>query len=610
MNLDSTTMIRAAMGAATGVSLQADLESEITSIIERDDVCAAYQLIPRLALLDELTLATFRIRLLKHFGKEDLDIKNFDALVAKQRDDTPGLKRPAAKAQDPQPDLTGYPHTDTGNAERLVALYGADIHFCTEMKKWLVWDGQRWAIDEVQRVKQMAKRVARLLYLQAGEIGDKEFREATERHARKSESASGINRALECAEHEPGVPIGVAELDRHPWLLNCQNGVLDLKTRDITPHDRSFLITKLCHLNYNPDALCERFLKFLFWAMGAPQNEDSEPAERTTHLIGFLQRAFGYSLTGDVSAKAVFCFFGPKGNNGKTTLLETFRYILSEYSAQVSIETLMTKNQENNATRADLADLRGARFVTTSEAEEGQRLSEGKLKYISAGMGSIKTCRKWENPIEFPATHKLFLDANHRPVVRGTDDAIWSRLKPVPFEVRIEPTDEGFDPDLLNKLRSEGEGILAWAVRGLATFLETGLGEPAEITEEKEGWKEENDPLKDFLDDCCQEGPLCKISDMSWAYQHWCKANGQRFPLTIRGFNDRMESLGYTRDRKYISGEALQHRVWIGISLRPEYADLKRREDRTREDRDNDERYRQERLEDASIPHYYRETQQ
>jgi putative DNA primase/helicase len=136
---------------------------------------------------------------------------------------------------------------------------------------------------------------------------------------------------------------------------------------------------------------------------------------RTERLCAFLQRAFGYALTADVSEKSVFVLWGEKGNNGKTTLVTAFKAILDEYAEEISIDTLMSTKAQDATLRADLADLRGARFVTTSEVEKEHRLSEGELKYITAGMGNIKSCRKYENPITFKATHKLFMDYNHQP---------------------------------------------------------------------------------------------------------------------------------------------------------------------------------------------------
>jgi phage/plasmid-associated DNA primase len=142
------------------------------------------------------------------------------------------------------------------------------------------------------------------------------------------------------------------------------------------------------------------------------------PNSRSTRCAwsAFLQRAFGYALTSDVSEKAVFILHGERGNNGKTTLLTLFRDLLGkDYSGQLVIDTVMSMKNQDATTRADLADLRGVRLVVTSEVEKEHKLNEGKIKYITAGMGSIKSCRKYENPIEFEATHKLFMDCNHRP---------------------------------------------------------------------------------------------------------------------------------------------------------------------------------------------------
>jgi putative DNA primase/helicase len=308
---------------------------------------------------------------------------------------------------DSEPDLLLQPHTDTGNAERLVALYGRDIRFSVEMKKWLVWDGRRWNSEDSRRIKLLAKRTMRKMYTQAAAIDGAD--EKAEKHARKSESAAGIAAMLTCAEYEEGIPALAEELDRNPYLLNFLNGTLDLKSGVLCEHRREDLITKLVHFDFDPQASCPLFLQFICRIMGASPDASEPELERASRLVSYLQKCFGYSLTGDVAEKAVFCLFGA-GNNGKTTLLEAIRFILAEYSTQVLIDSLMMHHsRESNASLADLGDLRGARFVTTSEAEEGQRLAVGKLKYLTQGMGEIKTCRKYENPIKFTATHKLFL---------------------------------------------------------------------------------------------------------------------------------------------------------------------------------------------------------
>jgi len=392
------------------------------------------------------------------------------------------------------------------------------------------------------------------------------------RTPRKSESQPAIIAALKRVIGEPGMAVHITELDGHAYLLNCQNGIVELRTGKLRPHDPKLLITKLCHIDYDPNAQCPRFLQFLEWAMGGAKNEDADLPESTTRLISFLQRAFGYSLTADVSEKAAFVFFGEKGNNGKTTLLTVFRKLVPEYSTQISVDTLMMTHTQDSASRADLADLRGARLVVTSEVEKEHRLSEGKLKYITAGMGNIKACRKYENPIEFPATHKLFMDCNYRPTVRGTDDAIWRRLKPVPFEVMIDETDPAFDKDLADKLLKEGPGILAWAVSGCQIWACDGLGDPPEIKQANAAWREHDDPLADFFPDCCEVEAVAWVrrSELSDTYAWWCKVNHERHPLSRQTFMERMEARGFRKSRSRRSAEDKQMRTWEGLRVREE----------------------------------------
>jgi putative DNA primase/helicase len=451
------------------------------------------------------------------------------------------------------PDLVRFNLTDSGNAERLIALHGEDLRYCTEMKKWLTWDGRRWRIDDQECIRQFGVQTMRTLYMQAAGIQDKELREAIEKHARKSENAGAITNMLAQAKL-PRVCISARQLDADPCVLNCLSGTIDLKTGEERPHQREDLITKLCSVEYDPNARCDRFLSFLRRIM-----------DNREGLIDYLQRAFGYALTGIVTEKAVICLFG-QGDNGKTTLLELFRYILGDYSTQVLIETLMTKQQDSNANLADLADLRGARFVTTSEAEEGQRLSEGRLKYLT-GMGEIKTCRKYENHIAFPPTHKLFMDANHRPIVRGTDKAIWGRLKPVGFTVTIPAQEK--DKVLLDKLKQEAAGILTWAVWGCLDWQRNGLGDPPEVQQETIRWKEENDPLKEFIEDTCEVGEeqFVKVKDLWKAYESWVEENGEKRHMLPRNkFIDRLESLGYQRKQRKSDG--VNVRTWFGIGLK------------------------------------------
>lgn len=477
----------------------------------------------------------------------------------------------------PGPDLLPFPLTDSGNGERMRILYGQEIRYCTEMKKWLVWDGKRWAIDELNVMRQKAKLMARLLYLQAAEISDSGSRKVVEAWARRSESYAGISNALGQAETEAGIPISALSLDQQPMLLNCPNGMVDLRTMELLPHNRELLITKLCPVPFDPEAECPLFLRFLERAMGA--RDDAETGATTGRLVGFLQRALGYGLTADVSEKAVFVCFGGGGNNGKTTLLTLFRDLLGrDYANLLLIETVMAAKQTDATARADLADLRGARFVQTSEVGKEDRLNEQRIKYLTQGMGYIKSRRLYENPLEFEATHKLYMDCNYRPRVTGVDDAIWRRLKLIPFEVTI-PLDE-IDTALPDKLRLELPGILAWAVRGARAWYCEGLGDPPEVAEAGTEWREHDDPLKEFLEDCCVVGEdlYATVSDVMAAYQWWAKQAGERFPLNKSAFNERMFSKRFhnsDKTRQRIEGKLA--RCWKGLELNTETAHAIRR---------------------------------
>lgn len=476
-------------------------------------------------------------------------------VAAPQETDPAPAPNPCGK-----PDLLTQHHNDHGNAERLIALHGRNLRYYNPIKRWLICDGRRWQIDEIRQSYKLAKDAILQFLKQAIEADDK----AGEKFARQSLNHQRISAMLASTECEQ--PIMTADLDQDAYLLNCENGTLDLRDGQLREHRREDHITKLVLVRYKPEAQCPIFIQFLQRIMGDSPDASQADGERAGRLASYLQKVFGYSLTGDVSEKVIFCFFGT-GNNGKTTLLEAIRFVLWEFSAQIQIDTLMSYRQrESNASLSDLADLHGARFVTTSEAEQGGRLAEGKLKYLSAGMGSVKTCRKYENPITFRATHKLFIDANHKPIIRGADQAIWNRLKLIPFDVTI-PLQE-IDKALLEKLKGEAEGILAWMVEGCRRWRTEGLGDPPEVSQASAGWHSEMSMLREFIEDSCVISPeaLCPIGDLHKAYQSWAQENGERDTAWLRAFDDELTAKGCRKKRDRVGGK--QTRVWQGITLR------------------------------------------
>ena len=451
--------------------------------------------------------------------------------------------------------LLSFHLNDSGNAYRIIAFCGKDLRYCHAFKKWLVWDGKRWAVDETGQACRLAKHTMLEFLRQAMEIKNN----ATEKFAGGSLDNRRITNALSLAECE--IYVKPAELDQNPYLLNFLNGTVDLRNGQLQPHDRKDLITKLIHHEYRPKAHCPRWYEFLDQIMGGGPDAGEAELERAQRLIEYLQRTLGYSLTGCTREKAVFIPFG-EGDNGKSTLLSTILTLVREYATLLQVDTLMVR-QESNNTNADLADLRGVRFVQTSETEEGQRLAQGKLKRITQGMGKIKATRKYENPIEFDETHKLWMDTNRKPRIKDTDDqATFNRLHPIPFTVRIPK--EKIDRDLPEKLLREAEGILAWAVEGAKLWHESGLRKPPEVDAAKEEWRAEMDQLGRFVEERCVVAETLQVSaSVLYAdYKRWGEESGERDILSNTAFGLKMPHRGFQKK------DTNRGITYLGLALR------------------------------------------
>ena len=453
-------------------------------------------------------------------------------------------------------DLLEQMYNDTGYADRLILMFGQDLRYCPAFRKWMVWDGRRWAVDEIGRARLLAKKAMLDFLRQAVNKGS----ETTQGKALQSLESRRISSLLTMAEIE--LVVTPDQLDTHPFLLNFLNGTLNLETGDLLPHTREHFITKMVHYNYKPDAQCPLFISFVNRIMGCKPDATLGELERVDRMVDYLQRALGYSLTGSTEEKAVFIPFG-LGDNGKTTLLSTFLHLLQEYASLLQVDTLMVRQESNNM-QADLADLRGARFVMTSETEEGQRLAQAKLKRITQGMGKIKACRKYENPIEFDETHKLWIDTNSRPIIRAVDDkATFNRLHPIPFTQTI-PKEE-IDKALPRKLLAEAEGILAWAVRGELKRRKYGLDKPPEVSEANEEWRAENDQLGRFIEDCCVllDGARARARRLYESYRKWAEGSGEA-TMTETAFCKRIKAKGFRKDNTRAGVD------YCGIGLRSE----------------------------------------
>lgn len=306
--------------------------------------------------------------------------------------------------------IARFNSTDLGNAKRLVAQHGKSIRYCYALRKWFTWDGKVWRIDDNGEVLRRAKNTVHNIYREAYESSAPDICKKLGKWAVKSQESAKIMALLKLAESEEGIPISPQKLDRNQYLLNCLNGVIDLKTDQLKPHNPENFITKIIPVEYNPKATCPLWIEFLETIFN--WNQD---------ITGFLQRAIGYSLTGDTSEQCLFLLHG-SGANGKSTFLSIVNYLLGDYAQTAIFDTFLAKKEERSVNN-DIARMQGKRFVSAIESEGERRLSEVLIKQLTGG--DIITARfLFAEFFEFTPQFKIWLACNHKPVVRGTDLAI------------------------------------------------------------------------------------------------------------------------------------------------------------------------------------------
>lgn len=445
--------------------------------------------------------------------------------------------------------LTDANLSDSGNAESLVAVAGDLLRYCHTRKKWLHWDGARWAIDLDGAAHRQALVVVRMRYHAAANIPDFARRKRLADWSITSESAGRLNAMLAVAATAHPFTSTIAAYDTDSMLAGTESGTLDLRTGVCRPANRDDNITMLLGTPYDPTATCPRWRQFL-----------QEIFSNDTELIAFIQRAIGYCLTGDIREEVIFLLVG-EGGNGKSKFLEVLRALLGDYADVASFETFNAERKSEQTN--DLAALAAKRLVVAIETDEDRRLAEARVKMVTGG--DKISCRfLYGEFFSYLPQFKIWLAMNHKPLIQGMDDGIWRRIRLIPFAQSFTGNP---DKELIGKLRAELPGILNWALEGLVAWRQQGLGVPKAVEQANDAYRNEMDLVQLWLNEETVDDSATWMSATEGykRFFEWSQARGQARPRTQTTWGRAM-SKRYTDQRQTVAGRKIT--VYLGLRLR------------------------------------------
>lgn len=465
-----------------------------------------------------------------------------------------------------------YTLDDTGNAERIYDNFGDRLLYNFNDKSWYYWDKTRWHKDDTGTIKRIAdasldimaseteEYVKQDLINSGGEVKldntgtpkDGELTKAFKKHIKTSRSSKSKNAMITELQHKlPALP---GTFDKHPYLFNTPSCTVDLKSGKLLEHDKTKYITKMAGTTVSDTAKAPIWCNFLDTVFCG----DKE-------LVRYVQKAVGYSLSGSIAEQCMFFLHG-NGHNGKSTFLELLRALMGDYCVNAQIESFIISHRTGSNATSDIARLKGARLVTASEPNEGVRLDEGLIKQLTGG--DVVTARyQYASEFEYTPEFKIWIAANHRPIIRGTDIGIWRRIHVIPFNANIPETKK--DLRLPQKLKTELPAILRWAINGYTLYSKEGLRKPAAVMAAVQCYKREMDVISAFIDACCIIGDGSVPSSYLYStYKSWAENNNE-YAMSHTKFTAELSKRdGITRARVRDGTE------FKGITLKNSYDDF------------------------------------
>lgn len=441
-----------------------------------------------------------------------------------------------------------YDLNDTGNAERFVDRFGENVRYNFDNKYWVIWNGKTWIKDTKQIVKTQADVMIEEMKREAFKIEDKDLQREVLKNIKHLSSNSGKEAMLKEAMHIGSIPTSNADYNKDIYLLNCSNGVVDLRTGKILPHNKAYMMSKNTNTHCDMTNEPKRWLQFL-----------NEVFDNNQSLVDYVQEAVGYTLTGSVQEQCMFQCYGD-GANGKSVFLDVIYNLMGDYALNAQIEAFLAKGNNNSGgASSEIARMNGARCVRTNEPNEGSRFNEGLVKQMVGG--DITTARYlYGQDFEFKPCFKLWIATNYKINVRGTDGGIWRRQRLIPFLMKFDG--DKADKRLTSKLLAELPQIFGWAVKGAIKWYASGLEVPKIVEEANKEYKAEMDIVASFLKDNVRETPAgkTKAGDVYKAYSTWAR-DGHEYCMTQTKFGMEMSK---RYEKKCIAG----YTYYIGFTLK------------------------------------------
>lgn len=443
---------------------------------------------------------------------------------------------------------------DTGNADRFIDRYGNLYRFSYINNKFYIYDGTKWTLDDRGLIRKLIDEMIESMkhekIIVSEDVEEEEAQKEFQKFLKKTRGTQAKKNITNELMHRK--PITPDQFDVDDMLLNVANGYVDLTSRELHPHDRGKMFSQIANTDYSEKMQPSVWLDFL-----------NDIFDGNEEVIRYIQKALGYSLTGSTREQVMFILHG-KGRNGKSIFVETISEILGDYSNNMQAKSLMV--QKNDNVNTDIARLSKARFVTSSEPNEGFRFDEGLIKQLTGG-DKVTARFLYAEEFEYQPKFKIWVSTNHKPIIRGTDDGIWRRLILIPFEVQIP--EEKVDKDLKYKLLRESPAILNWMTEGAYMWMQEGLKMPDKLKEASQAYRTEMDVVEQFIEEKCKRTENVRETGKALyeEYKKWADENNE-YKMDKNKFGKKLKE-------KFQSKKMNNGINYLGIELVEKYPGLR-----------------------------------